>query len=149
MKIISGEHRNATLAERHRSGLEKSLGVRVELVSRRNGSGQFSANGHQFYFRVSRRKTGTEASTGAQRSGVRLVPAIRAKPSAMGARGKPSASGKGARGRNVQAGGETGGGRLRPRAGASIRTLEEYYDYEDLDFDFEEYETGIDYGEAA
>ena len=51
--IIVGQHRNERLALRHLRDLRREYAPRpVELLSRRNARGEYSARGHYFWFEV-------------------------------------------------------------------------------------------------
>jgi hypothetical protein len=115
---IKSHHRNQELADRHARALSHKGKV---TVTRLNAKGERSPWGRTFVFNVRRRKEPAPTSA-AIVAGSKRTPRERREIAARA----PS---------------------TKKRV---VRTIEEFYEdiYPDFDFDYEEYETGIDYGET-
>jgi hypothetical protein len=51
--LVSGQHRNLELAQRHRAALAReNPGAEIKIVARRDASGKFSKHGRAFQFEI-------------------------------------------------------------------------------------------------
>jgi hypothetical protein len=128
-KTVS-KHGSRQAAERARRKLE-NVHRTVGRIYRRNGSGRFSRNGRLFTFTIGRARKPT------------------GKPQHHISAPEPRGVGESGGGGGGASGGEKAGGATLPEPTAkTIDSLEEFYDYEDYPYEEDEFDLGVDYGEA-